>query len=202
MISMWLRRAAAAANMTWRVRVPWWSAVAGGFLAGATMVWAAQELVFVDWRPVAEPLQQTSLVIRQDAKGDGRFGAPRSGHRRHRGVDIEAPIGTPVRVIRSGTVVETGEHRGLGLFVGVEHKHHLRSLYAHLQAVQVRVGTRLRQGQIIGTVGKTGNARHRWVTPHLHLEVERDNMPIDPAALGLTLVEPTDRRSYGDDGGA
>ena len=188
--------------MTWRVRGPWWAAVAGGFLVGATVVWAAQELVFIDWRSVAEPLQQASLVIREDAKGDGRFGAPRSGHRRHRGVDIQAPLGAPVHVIRSGTVVEIGEHRGLGLFVGVEHKHHLRSLYAHLQAVQVRVGTRLRQGQVIGTVGKTGNARHPWVTPHLHLEVERDSTPIDPATLGLTLVEPTSRRPHGDDSGA
>jgi len=87
-------------------------------------------------------------------------------------------------------VVEIGQHRGLGRFVELEHRHNLSSLYAHLQAVHVQVGERVRQGQAIATVGKSGNARHPWIAPHLHLEVHRNTSPIDPTMLGLTFVEP------------
>ncbi len=176
------------------------------FLAGAgcgvLIGWAAPGLSAVDWRPIVPPLEQARLVIRTDAKGNGRFGAPRSGHRFHRGVDIEAPLGSPVRAIRSGTVIEIGSHRGLGRFIELEHRHQLDSLYAHLDTVAVSVGERVRQGQVIATVGKTGNARHPWITPHLHLEVHQGGSPIDPATLGLAFVEPAqESRDTHADGG-
>ena len=64
------------------------------------------------------------------------------------------------------------------------------SLYAHLQDVMVEPGAYVRQRRMIGTVGKTGNARHPWMMPHLHLEVLSDGVPIDPTTLGLRVVEP------------
>jgi murein DD-endopeptidase MepM/ murein hydrolase activator NlpD len=149
------------------------------------------ELPYVNWHPIVPPLDQVPLAIRQDAKGDGRFLAPRSGGRRHRGVDVAAPLGSPVRAVRSGTVLETGLHRGLGRFVVIEHRSALRSLYAHLHEIQVDAGARVRQGEIVGTVGKTGNAKHPWITPHLHLEVTRRGKPLDPRQLGLALAEPS-----------
>ena len=154
------------------------------------MTAAALELPYVNWRRVASPIDTRPLTIRQDAKGDGRFFAPRSGRRHHRGVDLVAAVGTPVRAIRSGTVIEVGAHRGLGLFVEVEHPQHLHSVYAHLNEVDVEVGARVRQGALVGTVGKTGNARHPWITPHLHLEVLRNGEPIDPLIIGLQTVSP------------
>lgn len=173
----------------WRglVRRPtWWV----GMVLGGAVTAAAVELPYLNWHRVVSPLDVPSLVIRQDAKGDGRFLAPRSGRRHHRGIDLVAALDSPVRAIRSGTVVEVGVHRGLGRFVELEHRQHLRSVYAHLQEVLVEPGTRVRQGARIGTVGNTGNARHRWVTPHLHLEVVKDGEPIDPQSLGLPIVEP------------
>ena len=162
-----------------------------GVAVGAASWWAVQQLSQVEWRPIAAPLTQAPMIIRRDAKGDGRFGAPRSGNLRHRGVDLEASVGSLVLSIRSGRVVETGRHRGRGLYVEVEHSQGLRSLYAHLQTIHVRVGDRVRQGEPLGTVGKTGNARNRWITPHLHLEVSKDGSLIDPARLGLVFAEPT-----------
>ena len=153
------------------------------------------ELPYVNWHPVASPLEASSVIIRQDAKGDGRFLAPRSGGRRHRGIDLVADLHSPVRAIRSGTVVQVGVHRGLGRFVELEHRQHLRSIYAHLDEVLVEAGARVRQGTQIGTVGKTGNARHRWITPHLHLEVVKDGEPIDPQSLGLPIAESVASRS-------
>ena len=164
---------------------------AGGMIAGAALLWIVQQAPPMNWRSVAPPLAHAPLVIRKDVKGDGHFGAPRSGNLMHRGVDLEAPVGSSVLAIRSGRVVETGRHRGRGLYIEVEHAGNLRSLYAHLQTIDVSAGERVHQGQRLGTVGKTGNARHPWITPHLHLEVSRNGALIDPAQLGLVFLEPT-----------
>ncbi|MDP3722076.1 MAG: M23 family metallopeptidase [Candidatus Omnitrophota bacterium] len=161
-----------------------------GMALGSGLTVAALELPYVNWRRIAPPLEVSPLIIRRDAKGDGRFLAPRSGRRRHRGVDMTAALNSPVRSIRSGRVVEVGLHRGLGRFVEVEHRHGLRSRYAHLSKVVVAVGSRVPQGALIGRVGKTGNARSAQIQPHLHLELLRDGKPIDPQALGLRLIDP------------
>ena len=165
-------------------RLPW-------LLFGCGLAVAALELPYINWRPVAAPVDTRPLVIRKDARGDGRFRSPRSGHRRHRGVDLVAQLNSPVRAIRSGRVVEVGFHRGLGRFIELEHGSALRSLYAHLSDVSVGPGTRVRQGEAIGAVGKTGNARHAWITPHLHLEVLQDGEPVDPQTLGVQAVGPS-----------
>jgi murein DD-endopeptidase MepM/ murein hydrolase activator NlpD len=160
-----------------------------GAAIGTGVTLAVLELPYVNWHPVVAPVDTRPLVIRQDAKGDGRFLAPRSGNRRHQGVDLAAALDSPVRAIRSGIVVQVGSHRGLGRFVELEHRGELRSRYAHLNSVRVEPGARIAQGDIIGTVGKTGNARHPWIAPHLHLEVLQGDEPVNPAALGLEMVE-------------
>ena len=167
----------------------WWI----GLVVGCGVTAAICEAPYVNWRRVAAPVDRQPLMIRQDAKGDGRFASPRSGHRRHRGVDVVAPLGSPVRAIRSGTVVQIGVHRGLGRYVELEHRGQLHSLYAHLQQVEVEPGARVRQGQVLGSVGKTGNARHPWITPHLHVEVLKDGAPINPQLLGLRLTDANAR---------
>ena len=171
-----------------------------GVMAGCVLASAACELPYINWRTVAPPLDSQPLIVRYDAKGDGRFLALRSGHRRHRGIDLVAPLKSPVRAIRSGQVVQVGVHRGLGRFVELEHRGDLRSLYAHLNDVSVDVGARVRQGTVIGTVGKTGNARHPWITPHVHLEVLRRDEPIDPQTLSLRAVDPTVRSARAQTG--
>lgn len=157
-------------------------------LVGAGLV-AASEAPYLNWKPVVPPLDARPLVIRQDAKGDGRFQAPRSGHRTHRGVDLAAELESPVRAIRSGWVREAKFHRGLGWFVELEHRGGLRSLYAHLHDARVARGMRVRQGDLIGTVGKTGNARHALILPHLHLEILKDGARIDPQTLGFEFAQ-------------
>lgn len=159
-----------------------------GAIVGIGIGWLVHELPYANWFATAAPLDQT-LVIREDAKGDGRFGAPRSGNRRHRGVDIEAQIGMPIRAVWSGVVIASGLHRGLGRYLELEHRSGLHSVYAHLDRTLVDVGKRVRQGQAIATVGKTGNARSRLITPHLHLEITRDGTPVDPSTFGFQLVE-------------
>jgi len=163
----------------------WFGLILGGLL-GALTVQGLQR----DWLPAAPPVDERPLTVRHDAKGDGRFMAPRSGNRFHRGIDLVAPLNSPVRAIRRGTVVQVGTHLGFGRFIELKHPHDLRSLYAHLNDVTVQPGQRVKQGQEIGTLGKTGNARSRLVAPHLHLEVWKHDVPIDPNSLGLRAVEP------------
>jgi murein DD-endopeptidase MepM/ murein hydrolase activator NlpD len=168
-------------------------------LLGVALIALAYKLPYVNWRRVAAPVDSRPLMIRQDAKGDGRFAAARSGGRSHRGIDVEAPLNSPVRAIRSGTVIEAGTHRGLGHFVVVEHGRDLCSLYAHLNRLEVRQGQRVRQGHVLGAVGKTGNARHPWIAPHVHLEVLRGDQPIDPKTLGLAVVVPPNDQTHSID---
>lgn len=173
-----------------------------GLGLGLLLLFLVVEGRYINWRSVVPPIEADTLLVRQDAKGDGRFGASRSGRRHHRGVDLLAPMNSPVRAIRSGTVVGVGTHRGLGRFVEIAHGRSLTSLYAHLATTKVEKGDRVTQGQVIGAVGKTGNARHRWINPHLHLEVARGGEVIDPAVLGLrVLASSNTERINGGRGG-
>ena len=104
-----------------------------------------------------------------------------------------AAVNTPVRAIRSGRVVKVERHRGMGRYIELDHGRGLHSLYAHLNSVDMQKGQHVTQGQIIGLVGKTGNARHSWITPHLHLEVVRKGTPVNPATLGVSAMEPATR---------
>jgi murein DD-endopeptidase MepM/ murein hydrolase activator NlpD len=86
----------------------------------------------------------------------------------HRAVDIAAPVGTFVTAADRGVVVRAGwNEQGYGLFVVIDHKIDYMTLYSHLSDVLVREGDVVAQGQVIGTVGSTGNS----TGPHLHFEI-------------------------------
>ena len=98
------------------------------------------------------------------------------GDRWHTGIDLPAPLGTPVYSARSGEVVWSGWREGYGLLVTVAHGHGERTLYAHLSRIDVRVGVWLGQGVRVGLVGATGDA----TGPHLHFEVRVRGAAVDP----------------------
>jgi len=120
------------------------------------------------------------IPIRNDVMGSGEFGAKRKGKRTHAGLDILAEVGTPVKAIRSGRVINAEAHSRLGKYVEIKHRDGLSSIYAHLSKIKVKKYQRVRQGQIIGQVGKSGNARHKRIKPHLHFEIRKDNIPQNP----------------------
>jgi len=104
-----------------------------------------------------------------------RFGM-RNG-RKHEGIDIAAPKGTPVHSAADGNVVFSGwGPTGYGKMVIIKHKHHLTTLYAHNSKLLVKKGSRVKQGQRISLMGNTG----RSTGPHLHFEVRNDTHPKDP----------------------
>ena len=85
----------------------------------------------------------------------------------HQGVDLAAPIGTPVLAARGGFVETTGTDTVYGNYIVLRHDNNTQSLYAHLSAIDVKMGMRVEKGNTIGKVGTTG-----WSTgPHLHFEM-------------------------------
>lgn len=103
-----------------------------------------------------------------------RFG--RKGKEPHDGIDLAAPAGTPVKTAAPGTTLYAGEQKGYGLIVIVQHDGGLVTLYAHNRDVRVKTGQKVREGQVVATVGDSGKTSG----PHLHFEVRREGVPIDP----------------------
>jgi murein DD-endopeptidase MepM/ murein hydrolase activator NlpD len=112
--------------------------------------------------------------------GDG-FG-PR-GDRFHAGVDLLAPAGTPVEAAAAGRVAWAATRDGWGLLVVVAHRGGVRTMYAHLSRINVRVGQWVSGGTVLGRVGATGDA----TGPHLHFEVRVDGAAVDPLPHLITL---------------
>jgi murein DD-endopeptidase MepM/ murein hydrolase activator NlpD len=103
-----------------------------------------------------------------------RFGI--RGGRRHDGIDIGAPVGTPIRAAADGTVLYVGEQGGYGKLVILQHPEQLITVYAHTHRNLVEESQRVRQGQVIAEVGQTGRA----TGPHLHFEVREATKPRNP----------------------
>jgi len=94
----------------------------------------------------------------------------------HGGVDISAPMHTPVIAPAAGTVTFAGTEAGLGNVVIVSHGYGLKTTYGHLSKDRVKAGQTVKRGDILGEVGSTGLS----TGPHLHYEVEVHGRPVDP----------------------
>jgi murein DD-endopeptidase MepM/ murein hydrolase activator NlpD len=94
----------------------------------------------------------------------------------HPGIDISAPRGAKVVATADGLVVFASRRFDYGNLVTIEHKFGVATRYGHLQSFAVKVGDRVKRGDIIGYVGSTG----RSTGPHLHYEVRLRNQPLNP----------------------
>ena len=101
----------------------------------------------------------------------------------HRGVDFAAPEGTPVYAASDGFVVEKDRRYGYGNIIRLRHDSRIETIYAHLSrfALGIQEGIRVKQGEVIGYVGSTGQA----TGPHLHYEVLFDGRQVDPNGVSL-----------------
>jgi murein DD-endopeptidase MepM/ murein hydrolase activator NlpD len=97
----------------------------------------------------------------------------------HPGLDIGASIGTPIRAVAPGVVIEAddeGYNKGYGHYVKIDHGGGLHSLYGPMSVVSAKEGDRVMAGTVIGQVGMTGFT----TGPHLHLEIRQDGTARDP----------------------
>jgi murein DD-endopeptidase MepM/ murein hydrolase activator NlpD len=100
----------------------------------------------------------------------------------HNGVDLKAPLGTPIYPIASGEVIEAREYGKGGKTVKVSHEDgKVVSYYAHLDSVSVAPGQAVTQSTVLGEMGDTGNAKGRGA--HLHYEVKVSNNRVDPQSI-------------------
>ncbi|MDR3738790.1 MAG: M23 family metallopeptidase [Terracidiphilus sp.] len=129
-----------------------------------------------DWTQFADapslwPVQGrlgSSFGQREDPiNGEGAF---------HSGIDIDAPMGTPVRAAGDGEVTGSNMGAGYGRQVVLSHGHNLETVYGHLSSIAVVPGQHVTRGEVIGYVGMTGRA----TGPHLHYEVRVGNVPVNP----------------------
>jgi murein DD-endopeptidase MepM/ murein hydrolase activator NlpD len=94
----------------------------------------------------------------------------------HKGVDITAPIGTPIHATADGIVVFAEMENGFGRLVRINHGNGLETYYAHLSRFYVQAGQDIRRGELIGAVGTSG----RVTAPHLHYEVRLGGVAVNP----------------------
>jgi len=102
---------------------------------------------------------------------------PKEGGRHNDGINIGAPLGSPVRTAAAGEVVYTGNSvAGFGNLILIRHSGGFATAYAHVQNPLVKRGEMVKAGQAIAQVGKTGNVS----TPQLHFEIRQGTKPVNP----------------------
>ncbi len=141
--------------------------------------------LFTSWKKL-DTLQDGVIAVPADkpvragafTSGFGVRSDPFSGGAaRHMGIDIAGPVGTPIYATADGVVSEAGWHAGgYGNLIKVDHGRGIETRYAHLSAIAVRTGERIKRGQLIGRMGSTG----RSTGSHLHYEVRIDGRAVNP----------------------
>lgn len=128
------------------------------------------------YRALRRPVPRSPIKLIAPVAGSyGDLFGPR-GNRFHAGIDIPAAKGTPVGAAAAGRVVFAAVGEGFGKLVVVEHAHGIRTRYAHLSRISVRVGQYVKARATVGLVGTTGEASG----PHLHFEVLVRGANVDP----------------------
>ncbi len=122
-----------------------------------------------------------SFIKPVSGRDSGRFGARRVFNKQkrnpHSGMDIASPAGRNIRAASDAKVLYVGDLFFTGKVVYLDHGEGLISLYAHMSKIDVKKGQKIKKGQIIGKVGKTG----RVTGPHLHWSVYLNGNAVDPA---------------------
>jgi murein DD-endopeptidase MepM/ murein hydrolase activator NlpD len=96
--------------------------------------------------------------------------------RPHEGIDVTAPMGSPIEAPAAGVVTDAGWESGYGNTVTIDHGYGVTTKFAHASKLLVKTGQRVQRGQRIALVGNTGLA----TGPHLHYEVHVNGRPVDP----------------------
>lgn len=143
-----------------------------------------------DGRPLRKALLRTPVTFTRISSrfSLARFHPILGYTRAHKGVDYAAPKGTPIHAAGDGTIVYRGWERGYGNFVLIKHNATYSTAYGHMSrfAGGERVGTHVRQGEVIGYVGMTGLA----TGPHLHYEVRIDGHQVNPLTVTMPKPQP------------
>ncbi|WP_085998820.1 M23 family metallopeptidase [Novosphingobium sp. Rr 2-17] len=106
------------------------------------------------------------------------------GRRQHKGIDLAAPVGTPIYATADGTISRASWFSGYGLYVSIEHGGNMETRYGHMSRLNVAEGQMVHKGDVIGFVGSTGNS----TGPHLHYEVRVAGEAVNPIPYLQTSI--------------
>ena len=127
--------------------------------------------------PAIQPVSNADLKRKTSGFGH-RIDPIYKTKKMHYGIDFSALIGTPVYATGNGTIKKAKKYDsgGYGKYIIIDHGYDYKTLYAHLDEILVKKGTKINRGDIIGYVGNSGKS----TAPHLHYEVHYKNQKIDP----------------------
>lgn len=172
-------------NLAWRYAVSWADVAIANNLKPDAVLRRRQILLIPSVIPSRpdEPAASPEIPATRFAwplSGTVRRPFVKSGRTAHPGIDIVARAGTAARAAAAGKVIFAGEEpQQYGNLVVVDHGDGWHSAYAFLDRATVHEGERVRAGERVGLVGRTGRATR----DELHFELRRDNRPVDPAPL-------------------
>ncbi len=112
--------------------------------------------------------------------------------RAHKGIDLAAPIGTPIQATGDGIITLIDRHNGYGNMIKIKHDKTFSTIYGHMLRFQKGLsrGSKVKRGQVIGYVGQTGLA----TGPHCHYELHVNNQPRNPTTIPLPTAAPVPAR--------
>ena len=154
----------------------------------ASVVEAVIDLKTDNFRDLLQDLEKKAVkeaAIPSICPVDGGRVTSRFGYRRapnsrrkefHKGYDIGAPRGTPIKATADGIVAFVGRNRGYGKMITINHGNGYSTRYAHAKKLLKKRGTVVKKGDVIALVGNTG----RSTGPHLHYEVRKNGVPVNP----------------------
>ncbi|MCK4664480.1 MAG: M23 family metallopeptidase [Bacteroidales bacterium] len=136
--------------------------------------------------PAIQPLSNKDII--RFASGFGyRIHPIYKTRRMHTGVDLTAPTGTNIYSTGDGVIIKAGYSRGgYGKRVIIDHGFGYKTLYGHMNKIDVKKGQKIKRGDVIGTIGNTG----RSTAPHLHYEVRYKNKAVNPVNFYFNDLTP------------
>lgn len=133
-----------------------------------------KELLFAA-TPAIQPVSNKDLT--RIASGFGyRIDPIYKTEKFHEGLDFSAPLGTPIYATADGQITRCEFNAGYGNFVLINHGYGYETLYGHMKTFNVRLGQKVKRGEVIGFVGNTGKS----VGPHCHYEVIKNHVKVNP----------------------
>jgi len=122
--------------------------------------------------PSRKPVENFKLTSNYGFRSDPF----RGGRRRHKGIDMAGPIGTPIYATADGIVGRSQWVRGYGKYIEINHGNEIQTRYGHMSRLNVRANARVKAGDLIGFMGSTG----RSTGSHLHYEVRIGGQAVNP----------------------
>ena len=139
---------------------------------------------FINTSIAIEPYVNPIMSARLSSKYGMRIHPIKKYSRSHPGIDLAAPLDSPIRAIIGGRVVFADKYAGYGNLVVIQHENGMTSHYGHCSKIVVEPGTYVKTGQIIARIGSTGIS----TGPHLHLEIRFNGVPKNPLDVFPNLL--------------